>query len=373
VSSSSINAWLDQWPRVRVRIGDAIVPAYFACGMVGVGAGALAVLLLAVWTGASAAVAAAVCALACATFLVFSLLRWWITGVQKIVLLEQFAVVLLTAYGVLSLCALPALAYVDLLTVGLATFLVAGRIGCFVTGCCYGVEAGIGVSYPKECGHHSRARRMPLQLVESIAWAILTAAAALAVIFKPEGTALELVLIAYGALRSMLEPLRGDPRRRWLWLTEGGWLAALAIGMGAWLHDRSLAISAITLGGSAAFAALVTVLISATRRSWLALSFTGSERAHVERAASELKAAELGAVPVVCEAGDLIFAASRVEDGAGKGDLNISVSSRGRKLDHAEATMTLEWLMRTWGIDAGDLRPVEAKNGVFLTTLRGAG
>lgn len=369
MNTSSLNGWLDQWPRARLRIGDAIVPSYFACGMTGVGAGALAVLLLAVWTGASAAIAAAVCALACATFLVFSLLRWWITGVQKIVLLEHFAVVLLTAYAVLTLCGLPALRFVDLLTVGLSTFLIAGRIGCFVAGCCYGVEAGIGVSYPEECGHHSRARRMPLQLVESIAWAILTAAAALAVIFKPEGTALALVLIAYGALRSMLEPLRGDPRRRFLALTEGGWLAVLSLSMGVWLHDHSLAISTVALAGSAAFAALVTVLISATRRSWLALSFTGSERVNVERAASALKEAELGATPVVREAGDLIFAASRVEDGEGKAALNISVSSRARKLDRAEATVMLEWLTRTWGIEAGELRPVEAKNGVFLATL----
>jgi len=348
----------------------SLLPVYFVAGFTGTCAGALVILLLAVWTGLSLTISAAICALACATFISFGMLRARLLRQQKIVLLEHFLLVEGLAFAALHALGIAPLPYLDLLTTGLATFMVFGRLGCFLSGCCYGISFPVGVSYPVECGHRSRTRRLPTQLIESAVWAVFALLSLAAVLLRPAGTALFMVLTGYGVLRLVLEPLRGDPRKRYLGLTEAAWLSILSLGIAAYFRESSLELGLVTTLGTAAFALVVPLVLAKTSSYWLALDESSDARAAVAAIAGEMKEHEIGIEPVVRTLGPLTFAASYTRDEVGIPSLNVSVSSRSRRLDRSEASQLLEWMSHGLGVDVSDVRPVLSEKGVYLATLR---
>jgi phosphatidylglycerol:prolipoprotein diacylglycerol transferase len=98
-----------------------------------------------------------------------------------------------------------------------------GRIGCFLNGCCYGVEtAARGVVFPGE-----NVARVPIQLYDSASMFVI-ALFLWAVREKryPKGAVLALYLIFYSAVRFVLERFRGDNP-----LVFGGLTAAQLLAM----------------------------------------------------------------------------------------------------------------------------------------------
>jgi phosphatidylglycerol---prolipoprotein diacylglyceryl transferase len=125
----------------------------------------------------------------------------------------------------------------DLAAPALMLGLFLGRLGCFFQGCCYGevTDAWLGVSFP---GHaHDRH---PSQLYES--------AAALGLFFvlrfvitprsRGRGDVLGWLLVSYGALRSLLELLRDDPRGGLGPLSTSQLISIPLICLGIWLIAR---------------------------------------------------------------------------------------------------------------------------------------
>lgn len=109
-----------------------------------------------------------------------------------------------------------------------------GRIGCFLAGCCYGVEAPpgcpIAVVFPPGSAAPSGVPLVPTQLIEA-AFDLLLAPAILLVSRRPRlaPLALHIHLIAYSAMRFVLEFHRGDAIRGfWLGLSTSQW-AAIAV------------------------------------------------------------------------------------------------------------------------------------------------
>jgi len=103
----------------------------------------------------------------------------------------------------------------DLLTPIIPLFHVFGRIGCFLSGCCYGVESKIGFTYKHSLMElANNVNRFPIQLVEAsynlILFIILT-------VFnkkgKFKGKILYLYLILYPVGRFIFEFFRGDEYR----------------------------------------------------------------------------------------------------------------------------------------------------------------
>lgn len=99
----------------------------------------------------------------------------------------------------------------DLLTVPLIVFHIFGRLGCFLAGCCYGVETDgpLGVAFPDnpETGvYHDGAACYPTQLFEVLALAVI------ALIVLRASRRFETYLFSYAAARFFIEFFRGDYR-----------------------------------------------------------------------------------------------------------------------------------------------------------------
>lgn len=108
--------------------------------------------------------------------------------------------------------------YSDLAAVAAPLFHTFGRLGCFLTGCCYGVECKLGFVY-----HHATTpnangiSRFPVQLVEmglnfALFWLLLSWLRK----GKHKGKLLQWYLLIYPVYRFVLEFFRGDDYRGFL-------------------------------------------------------------------------------------------------------------------------------------------------------------
>lgn len=103
----------------------------------------------------------------------------------------------------------------DLCTPIIPLFHFYGRIGCFLVGCCYGIESKFGFTYKNslnELANH--VSRFPIQLVESFSNLILFII--LYIFYKKEkfkGKLIYIYLISYSILRFIFEFFRGDSYR----------------------------------------------------------------------------------------------------------------------------------------------------------------
>lgn len=109
-------------------------------------------------------------------------------------------------------------AYSDIGILGVLMFHFFGRIGCFLSGCCYGKEWEHGITY-HYCAIESAngVPRFPVQLVEAAVNLILFIT--LYIIFKKgmaKGKLLAIYLVTYPVCRFILEFFRGDEYRGFL-------------------------------------------------------------------------------------------------------------------------------------------------------------
>lgn len=120
----------------------------------------------------------------------------------------------------------------DLVAAVIPLFHAFGRIGCFLCGCCYGVECRFGVTY-----HYAVVElangvpRLPVQLIEAVfnfaLFAFLTIQFYKA---KNRGLLLHFYLFAYPVFRFFMEFLRGDAYRGiWCGLSTSQWISLLLL------------------------------------------------------------------------------------------------------------------------------------------------
>jgi len=108
--------------------------------------------------------------------------------------------------------------FADLAAPAAALFHAFGRLGCFFSGCCYGIECGFGVVYQYSAIPDANGVvRFPVQLCEACVELIL-----FAVLWyfyrkkKYTGKLLQIYLMCYAVARFFLEFLRGDEYRGFL-------------------------------------------------------------------------------------------------------------------------------------------------------------
>lgn len=127
---------------------------------------------------------------------------------------------------------LDTLLYADIYAPGIPLFHAFGRVGCFLGGCCYGVEWSWGVIYnnpniPEENG----VTRLPIQLFESAGDLIIFAVLLVLSNRKlRKGTLFMLYLLLYGILRFTTEFFRGDEIRGFLFgISTSQWISMILI------------------------------------------------------------------------------------------------------------------------------------------------
>ncbi len=119
---------------------------------------------------------------------------------------------------------------IDLLIIAPASISIAhafGRVGCFMAGCCYGIETDswLGVQFP----HHDHAV-YPTQLFEAIFLFILATVLFYLAFVKNNHYTMPIYLAAYGVWRFMIEFIRGDDRGAYfLSLSPSQWFSILAV------------------------------------------------------------------------------------------------------------------------------------------------
>jgi phosphatidylglycerol:prolipoprotein diacylglycerol transferase len=124
----------------------------------------------------------------------------------------------LVAISALLVLDLPIGAFLDAVTPGMFFAVAIGRLGCFFTGCCAGrcTRSRWGVwSSDRRVG----ARRIPAQLLESIAGLLLGSTAALLVVSnvsRTPGLVFVAAIVAYIVVRQFLLRLRAE-RREYSW------------------------------------------------------------------------------------------------------------------------------------------------------------
>ncbi len=128
---------------------------------------------------------------------------------------------------------LDTLAYADVLAPAIPLFHAFGRVGCFLGGCCYGIECDWGFKYEHSIAAEANGvTRLPIQLFESAGNLII--AAVLIILFRrkklKKGMIFLLYLIMYGVLRITTEFFRGDAIRGFLFgISTSQWISIFMI------------------------------------------------------------------------------------------------------------------------------------------------
>lgn len=243
-----------------LRLGGRRVPLFRSIGIAGYYGALLVALVAGIRAEVHPIVVFGLSGAAAASFFLWGLARRAITGRESLVLLEH---VWVAGFVVAAFCwaaGVDVLRGLDVLACGLTVFLAAGRIGCFSVGCCYGVPAGFGTTYPAEAGLPARltgVRLLPVQLIEAAALLVI-GGVALSVAGGRPGVATVWFLLSYAVVRFGTEGLRGDDRPMVAGLSRQRWLCVIqAVGAGF------LAARAIPGVGEQALIATGAVLVPA--------------------------------------------------------------------------------------------------------------
>lgn len=270
----AINHYLDKLVRPEIRLLHGSRPAFQVCGYTGLALAIFLALTLATRLGLSFVVIAALILAAVLTFFGLVMATKIITGEELIIYYHHEIAVVIVAALLLWLLGQPVLPYLDVIILCIGVFLVCGRIGCLMVGCCHGRPHRWGVCYRKE---HADAgftpyfvgvRLFPVQAVESL-WVlcIVTTGGAFVLSGHPPGAALAWYVVTYDLGRFCFEFLRGDPDRPYLWgFSQPQWISLLLMCAVVWAELIGLLPFHLWHAVATAALALAMIAISLARR-----------------------------------------------------------------------------------------------------------
>jgi prolipoprotein diacylglyceryltransferase len=224
---------LDKLVRPEIRLLRHPWPAFKVCGYVGLTFAILLTQGLVLYQGLSPLVLVAMILAAIATFFGLAMLTKIITGEEQLIYYHHEIAVMLAVSILLLLLHQPVFAYLDVAILGIGAFLVCGRVGCLMVGCCHGRPHSWGVCYRAEHAavgftpYYVGVRLFPIQAVESL-WALCVVLVGCIFILggNPAGTVLTWYVVAYDSGRFCFEFVRGDSERSYLWgFSEAQWIS----------------------------------------------------------------------------------------------------------------------------------------------------
>ncbi len=215
-----LNACLDKLVRPEIRIHRRFWPAFQVCGCIGLGLATLLTIILVTHLSLSVWVMIGLTLAAVLTFLALVMATKIITSEENIIYYHHEIAVILVSALMLWFLDKPLLPYLDVVILGIGAFLICGRVGCAMVGCCHGRPLHWGVCYRQE---HATAgftpylvgvRLFPVQAAESL-WVLVIVIVGAGLIFNGHqpGEALAWYVITYDLGRFCFEFGRGDPDR----------------------------------------------------------------------------------------------------------------------------------------------------------------
>jgi hypothetical protein len=273
---TAFNNCLDKLVRPDIQVFHRSWPAYQVWGYSGFGLAIVLTMCLVVALNLSPLVMGAITLGTALVFFGLVMAVKIITGEEQIIYYHHEIAVLIMTTLLLWLLKQPILPYLDITILGIGLFLVFGRVGCLMAGCCHGQPHRWGVCYRPD---HAEAgftpwyvgvRLFPIQAVESL-WVlgVVLVGTILVVRGSAPGTALAWYTSSYGVARFAFEFWRGDPERHWLWgFSEAQWISLLLMGLvtGAELSG-ALPLYPWHVGATAALLATM-IAIGMARRFW---------------------------------------------------------------------------------------------------------
>ncbi len=236
------NSQLDNLVRPEFHAFHRTWPAYKVCGYTGEALLIVVGMTIAIHLGLSTWVISSLILSSAMTFFGLAMATKILIGEERIVYYHQEIAILIVAAILLRFLQQPILPYLDMTILGVGVFLVCGRIGCFMVGCCHGRPHPWGVCYRKE---HANAgftsyfvgvRLFPIQAVESLyVFGNVLVCGYLVLNNYPAGEALAWYIITYDIGRFFFEFLRGDPGRpHYVGFSEGQWISLLLMCFVIW-------------------------------------------------------------------------------------------------------------------------------------------
>lgn len=225
------NNYMDQAARPRLQVARRSWSAFQVFVYTGFALAIFMKITLSFYLGMSLVVTAVVAVVAVLSIFLLAMAIKIITGAEEHVFYQHAMAIVAVTAALLRLLDQPILPYLDITVLSIGVVSVIGRVGCFMVGCCHGRPYRWGVRYREE---HAQAgflhcyvgvRLFPAQLLESL-WAlfIVSTCSWLLLSGQPPGICLSSYVIGYGGGRFLMEFLRGDPERPYLWgFSEAQW------------------------------------------------------------------------------------------------------------------------------------------------------
>lgn len=227
------NGFMDRLVRQTVYAFRNPWPIFQVCGYTGLVLAILLTMVLIILLGLSPWVMIGIIGIAMLTFLGLAMVTKIITGEEQLIYYHHEIAIMIMAAIFLGIINQPMLPYLDITILGIGTFLVFGRVGCLMVGCCHGRPYKWGVSYRKEhvdagfTHYYEGVRLFPIQAVESV-WVLFVVIIGVVLVLTQQtpGHALAWYVINYDIGRFIFEFARGDPARPYYWgFSEGQWIS----------------------------------------------------------------------------------------------------------------------------------------------------
>jgi Prolipoprotein diacylglyceryl transferase len=363
--------------------------AFRLCGVAGLLLGAPLAISLALHRGLSPWKEAVLIAVAVGALLATPLAVKVFTGVDGFVFYRDVICIFTVVWVTLRCLHQPVLPYLDVTLAGAGVFHAWGRLGCLLSGCCFGRPWKAGVRYGHahaEMGFPEQlvgVRLFPIQAVES-AWIACLAASAAFLIYRHSlpGAGFAFYVCGYACGRFCFEFARGDKDRPyWKGFSQAQWISLLL----------TLGISAAEFSGRlprskwSAFAfvplALAMLLLGIARQFWTRDRFELFRSSHVQELAQALRRLQLSpeasaalprwtrtAVTVSQTSLGLRLSAGQLNDGGSRLQ-HYSLSREGRPLSLRNTRLLARQISRLQH-NCADFQVAEGHHGVMHVFFR---
>jgi hypothetical protein len=228
-----LNRHLDSLVRPYIRSRST----FQVCGYTGLLVAIVLTMSLTAFRGRSLWVMAGLTIAAVCTFFTLTMLAKIIQGEESLTYYHHKIAVLIVSTLLLWLLGQPVLPYLDMALLGVGGFLVCGRVGCLMVGCCHGRPCDWGVCYSAEHAdegftpYYVGVRLLPIQAIESL-WVLIVVVIGSGIVLSdyPPGSALTWYIVTYSIGRFSFEFVRGDPARPYYaCFSEAQWTSLLLI------------------------------------------------------------------------------------------------------------------------------------------------